>query len=122
MAESTTEWNEATNGAASNAEDTGWNAISEEVKMDLEHEGDGFIGTYVRMDPPTASGIVQLHFENVTDLYGNFIAERAFINGTRDLVNKIRTVPFKRQVKAQWTSSQNTGQISPMRVFTVAWR
>ena len=122
MAEATTGWNEATNGAASNADDAGWNTISEEDKIDLEHEGDGFIGTLVRMDPPTANGIVQIHLENVTDLDGNFQSERAFINGTRDLVNKMRTVPLRRQVRAQWTSSQNTGQISPMRVFSVAWR
>ena len=113
-------WTEASNGAAANAD--GWNAVADEVQIVLERVGEGFIGTYVRMDPPTASGIVQLHFENVTDLNGNEIGERAFVNSTRDLTNKIRTVPFLRQVRAEWTSEMPTGQISPMRVFSVQWR
>ncbi len=122
-AEKTQEWTEATNGAAANANPgDGWNAVEDEVKMDLEEIGDGFIGTYMRKDPPTASGIVQLHFEDVTDLNGNFIAKRAFINSTRDLTNKIAAVPFRRQVRAQWTDNMDTGQISPMRVFSVAHR
>lgn len=119
--EKTQEWQDATNGAAANAAE-GWQDVSEESQIVLEAIGEGFIGTYVRMDPPTQSGIVQLHFENVTDLEGNFVAERAFINSTRDLTNKIRVVPFRRQVRAQWTSELPTGQISPMRVFSVQWR
>lgn len=119
----TGEWQESTNGAAANVNpDGGWNAVEDEVKMDLENLGDGFIGTYVRKDAPTANGIVQLHFEDVYDLNGNFIAKRAFINSTRDLTNKIHAVPFRRQVRAQWIDNKDTGQISPMRVFSVAHR
>lgn len=121
MAEKTSEWTEASTGAAANA-DGGWQEVAEEVQIALENEGDGFIGTYVRKDPPTASGIVQLHFEKVTDLEGNYLADRAFINGTRDLVGKLATVPMRKQVRAQWTHSMDTGQISPMRVFAVASR
>jgi hypothetical protein len=114
-------WTEATNGAAANSGND-WNVVSDEVQIVLESVGEGFIGTYVRMDTVGANQMTQLHFENVTDLNGNAIADRAFINGSRDLVNKIRTVPFRRQVRAEWTSELPTGQITPMRVFSVQWR
>ena len=119
--EKTTEWTEATNGAAANAADEGWATVEEEVQIALENEGDGFIGAYVEMDV-TQSGIVQAHFTNVYDLNGNFIAGRAFVNSTRDLTGKLKTVPQKRQVRAVWISSLNTGQPLPMRVFSVQWR
>jgi hypothetical protein len=118
--EKTDEWQDATAGADANSVDDGWTAVEDEVQIKLENEGEGFIGTYVSRDK--AGTIDQLHFTNVTDLDGNFIAARAFVNGSRDLVNKINTVPFRRLVRAQWTTSMNTGQITPMRVFSVQWK
>lgn len=119
--EKTQEWTEATNGAAANATDEGWATVEDEVQIALEVEGEGFIGTFVEMDM-VQSGMVQAHFTDVYDLNGNFIAKRAFINSTRDLTGKLKTVPQRRQVRAQWTSSLNTGQPLPMRVFSVQWR
>jgi hypothetical protein len=119
--EKTQEWQESTNGAAENTSD-GWAEVSDEVKIDLESEGEGIIGTKVGMDPPNANGIIQAHFENVTDLTDTFVAERALMNAGRDLANKLRIVPNGRQVRIQWRSSLNTGQKSPMRVYSVQWR
>jgi hypothetical protein len=119
--EKTAEWTDATNGAAANATEDGWNAVEDEAQIALDNEGDGFVGNYVSMDT-VQSGMVQAHFEDVYDLNGNFIAKRAFINSTRDLTGKLKTVPQRRQVKAVWVSSMNTGQPLPMRVFSVQWR
>jgi hypothetical protein len=119
--EKTQEWTEATNGAAANATDE-WQNVAEEDKIDLTHEGDGFIGKLVLMDTVGANGMVQVHVENVTDLDGNFQSVRAFINAGRDLVNKLRTVPMGRTIRVQWVSSMNTGQITPMRVYSVGWK
>lgn len=120
--EKTQEWTEATNGDVANSASDGWTTVSEEVQIAFENEGDGFIGTYVSRDQVGQNGMVQFHFENVTDLDGNWIADRAFVNGTRDLVGKLRTVPFRRLVRAQWTSSMNTGQTTPMRIFSIQWK
>ena len=122
MAAKEAEWTEATNGDAANVASDGWTTVSEEEQIAFEAEGDGFIGTYVSRDVVGNNGMVQFHFENVTDLDGNFIADRAVVNGTRDLVGKLRTVPFHRLVRAQWISSMNTGQTTPMRVFSVQWK
>jgi hypothetical protein len=113
-------WTEATNGADANSD--GWTTVSEEVQIAFENEGDGFIGVYASRDTVGQNGMVQFHFENVTDLDGNFIADRAFVNGTRDLVGKLRTVPFRRTVRATWTKSMDTGQATPMRIFSVQWK
>lgn len=121
-AEKTQEWTEATNGDAANAASDGWNTISEEVQIAFEAIGDGFIGTYVARDVVGNNGMVQFHFENVTDLNGNFIADRAFVNGTRDLVGKFRTIPMRRMVRVEWTSEMNTGQATPMRIMSVQWK
>lgn len=116
-------WNETTNGAAANSEETGWNTVSDEIQITFENEGDGFIGRFVRMDERVGvNNLTQAHFENVTDLDGNFVADRAFINAGRDLANKLRTVPLRREVRAQWTHSMDTGQASNMRVHSVQWR
>lgn len=115
------QWTEATNGEEANSSD-GWNTISEEVQIAFETIGDGFIGVYASRDQVGNNGMVQFHFENVTDLDGNPIADRAFVNGTRDLVGKLRTVPFRRTVRAQWTSELPTGQATPMRIFKVQWK
>jgi hypothetical protein len=118
------DWTEATTGAAANdtnGANDGWATVEDEVQIALENEGDGFIGTYVDMDV-TGTGIAQAHFTNVTDLNGNFIAARAFINSTRDLTNKLKTISYRRQVRAVWTTSMNTGQPLPMRVFSVQSR
>lgn len=115
-------WNDTTNGAAAN-EETEWNTVSDEVQITFENEGDGFIGRFVRMDERVGvNNLTQAHFENVTDLDGNPVADRAFINAGRDLANKLRTVPLRREVRAQWTTSMDTGQASNMRVHSVQWR
>jgi hypothetical protein len=119
--EKTEEWQEPTVGAAANA-DEGWQRVADEDKIDLETIGDGFIGTYVSKDTVGANGMVQFHFQRVTDLKGKPLSERAFINGTRDLANKLAVVPFGRQTRVQWVSEMPTGQITPMRVFDVQWR
>lgn len=123
MTENKTQWTEASNGAAANASEDGWNAVTEEVQIVLENIGDGWIGTLVRMDERVGvNNLTQAHFENVTYVNGDELAPRAFINCPRDLINKLRTVPLRRQVRAIWTSELSTGQQTPMRVFTVAWR
>ena len=87
-------------------------------------EGDGFVGRYMGMDPPNASGIIQAHFTNVTDLHGDTIADACFLNTTRDLQNKLKKVPVKSMVRALWESSLDTGHESgtKMRVFRVQWK
>lgn len=121
--ESTGEWNEASEGAAANNADE-WREVAAEEQIAIEYEGDGWIGRFMGMDPPNANGIVQTHWTNVTSLEGVDIAERAFLNATRDLINKLKTIPEKALVRAQWTHSMDTGHISgtKMRVFKVQWR
>ena len=124
MTEKTQEWHETSNGAAANAPaDSGWNAVTDEVQIAMENVGDGFIGTLVRIDERVGvNNLTQAHFENVTDLNGDFLAERAFVNAGRDLANKLRVVPLRRQVRAEWTGNMDTGQSTPMRVNSVQWR
>jgi hypothetical protein len=118
--EKTQEWQDASNGAAVNAGD-GWNTVSEESQIVLESEGEGFTGMLIEMDS-TNSGITQIHLTDVYGLNGEFLGDRMFINGTRDLVNKLKTVPRMREIRVEWTHSMNTGQATPMRVFSVQWR
>lgn len=120
MTESKT-WNEATEGAAANGD--GWGTtIDAEAQIVLEMEGEGFIGILDEIDPPNQNGIVQVHLSDVSDLTGQFLGENMFINGTRDLINKLKKVPLKSQIRCQWTSSMDTGQRTPMRVFSVQYR
>jgi hypothetical protein len=76
------------------------------------------------MDPPNASGIIQGHFTMAFDLDGNPIADTAFLNCTRDLINKLKKVPVKAMTRIQWTGSIDTGHESgtKMRIFTVQFR
>lgn len=123
MTDNKTEWQEATNGAAANEPDDNWNAVTDEVQIVLEGIGDGWIGTLIRIDERVGvNNLTQAHFEKVYYLDNNFMAERAFVNCPRDLANKLRTVPLRRQVRAEWTSELSTGQQTPMRVFDVKWR
>lgn len=117
------EWTEATQGAEANADEE-WREVEAEEQIAIEYEGDGFIARYIEMDPPNANGIIQGHFTNVMDLEGNYLLETAFLNLTRDLVNKFKKVPEKAIVRVQWKSSLDTGHKSgtKMRVFDVRWK
>ena len=116
-------WNDATNGAAANQDGEGWGqTVDAESQIILENEGDGFIGQFIGMDAPNAKGIVQAHFENVYDILDNYQGYALFINAGRDLEQKLRKVPEKSLVRVQWISSMNTGQKTPMRVYSVQWR
>lgn len=114
-------WNESTNGAVANSGDWG-TEIEAESQIVLEQVGEGFIGILGEIDRPTQNGIVQIHLSDVSDLAGNFLGENMFINGTRDLVNKLKRVPRNSQVRCQWADSMDTGQSTPMRVFSVQYR
>lgn len=115
------EWTEATNnGTPANAE--GWGqTIDAESQVVLSGEGDGFIATYLEMDE-TSTGIKQLHLEDVYDLNDQYAGKYLFMNATRDLERKFKSIPAKAQVRVQWVSSQDTGQKDPMRIFNVQWR
>lgn len=119
MATKDAEWTESTAGAAAN---DGWNEVDAESQIVLENEGDGWIGQFLGMDAPNANGIVQAHFERVTGLDNTPLGDGMFINAGKDLQNKLKNVPANSQVRIEWTSSMNTGQKSPMRVFSVKWR
>jgi hypothetical protein len=121
MATKDAEWTEATNGADANSADAWGNEVSEEVQITFTEEGDGFTAIYLEMDT-TGTGIAQAHFENVVDLNGDFIGEKAFLNAGRDLARKLKSVPVKAEVRIQWKSSLPTGQKEPMRVYSVQWR
>lgn len=116
------DWNEATNGAEANADE--WREVESEVQIKFEMIGDGFIGRFTGMDPVNANGITQAHFVNVTDLNGLDIADRAFVNLTRDQINKYRVVPVKAMVRDEWTSDMDTGHSSgnKMQVHKVQWK
>lgn len=120
MTEETT-WNSATDADADTDE---WREVEAEAKIIVETVGDGWQGRYMGMDDPNGNGILQAHFTGATDLNGVDIAERAFVNATRDLQNKLQKVPVKSYVRIQWVSSMNTGHESgtPMRVFKVQWK
>lgn len=106
-----------------NWNESGWGQeVEAESQIVLESEGEGFIATYLGMDAPTASGIIQAHLEKVTDLNDQWLGDEMFINATRDLERKLRKVPNGSQIRVQWISSMNTGQKTPMRVFSVQWR
>lgn len=113
-------WNESSNGAAANEE---WGTeVESESQIVLETEGDGFIATYTEMEPPNRNGITQAHFENIYTLGGDYLGASMFLNAGRDLGRKLKSVPNGRQVRIQWTSSIDTGQNTPMRVYKVQWR
>lgn len=116
------EWTEATNGAEANADE--WREVDAEVQIKFEVIGDGFIGRFTGMDPVNANGITQAHFVNVTDLNGLDIAERAFLNLTRDQINKYRVIPEKSMVRDTWTDNMDTGHSSgnKMQVHKVQWK
>lgn len=103
--------------------DAEWNEVAAEQQIKMDKIGDLFIAKWLGMDPPMAgSGMVQGHFTDVlmdgkTPIDGNY-----FLNLTRDLETKLKTVPEKALVRIEWTSSINTGQKSPMRIFKVQWR
>lgn len=113
-------WNETTAGADANSE---WNEVLGEGQILLEAEGEGFIGRYLGQDAPNANGIVQSHWDNVTDLnHAPLDGDEWFFNLTRDLTRKLTKVPEKSMVRLEWVSSMQTGQKTPMRVFKVQWR
>jgi hypothetical protein len=118
MTENTT-WNDTDTADAVSDEWT--NEVESEEQIAFEIEGDGFTGTFQGMDAPNGNGIVQAHFENVHFLNGTEVGS-AFANAGRDLQNKLKKVPVRRQVRIQWTHSLDTGQASPMRVYSVKWR
>ena len=115
-------WNDATNGAAANED--GWHDVEAEDQIIVETEGEGFTARYMGMDPPNANGIVQGHFTGVYTLDDDPFSERAFMNLTTDLRNKLKNVPIRSQVRCQWKSSMDTGHESgtKMRVWNVQWR
>ena len=117
------EWQTATEGHAANSADE-WREVEAEPQIVLEMEGEGFTGRYMGMDPMNASGIIQAHWTNVDDLNGAPFADAAFMNLTRDLINKLRKVPVKSYTRIVWESSMDTGHESgnKMRVFKVQWK
>jgi hypothetical protein len=108
-------WTTASNGDE-------WATVDAEQQIALEREGEGIIARLVEIDPPNNNGIVQGHFDNVTDLNGTVLAGDYFMNLSRDLQQKLSKVPLKSTVRLEWTSSMPTGQKTPMRVFDVKWR
>lgn len=96
--------------------------VEAESQIVLEAEGEGFIATFLGMDPANANGIIQAHLEKVSDLNEQWLGDAMFINAGRDLERKLRAIPNGSQIRVQWKSSMNTGQKSPMRVFSVQWR
>lgn len=118
MATKDGEWTEATDTNTSNE----WgNEVEAEVQIVLETEGDGFTGRLLEVDAPNRNGITQAHIEKAYSLDGEFIGD-AFINAGRDLERKLRKVPANSEIRVQWTTSMDTGQKTPMRVYTVQWR
>ena len=118
--EKSQEWQSAEDTNTENA--SGWGQeVEAEVQIVLETEGDGFTGRLLEVDAPNRNGIVQAHIEKVYALTGEFIGD-AFINAGRDLERKLRKVPANSEIRVQWTTSMDTGQKTPMRVYTVQWR
>jgi len=117
MAGKSDEWTEAESPNASEWGET----VDAESQIKLEAIGEGFIATYTEMDT-TKAGIPQVHLENVYDLTESYIGKYMFINGTHDLVQKLKKVPFKSQIRVEWTSNVPMGQGDPMRVYSVQWR
>lgn len=116
-----TKWNDTGDAIGDTDE---WREVEAEAKIIVEQEGDGWQGRYMGMDDPNGNGILQAHFTGVTFLNGTDIAERAFVNATRDLQSKLQKVPVKSYTRIQWVSSMNTGHESgtPMRIFKVQWK
>jgi len=111
------EWTEAESANATEWGET----VDAESQIKLEAIGEGFIATFLEMDE-TSKGIPQVHLENVYDLPGTYLGKYMFINGTHDLVQKLKKVPSKSQIRVEWTSSLPMGQGDPMRVYSVQWR
>lgn len=101
-----------------------WKEVEAEKQIQFEVRGDGFIGRFMGMDPPNATGIIQSHWEDVFDLEGGYMMDSAFLNLTRDLIQKLKKVPAKAMVRIQWTDNLNTGHSSgvPMRIHDVRWK
>lgn len=122
--EMTDGWTEATTQTTSNVVTDEWQEVEAEQQIVIEQIGDGFIGKLMGIDPPNSSGIIQAHWTMVTDLQANYLLDSAFLNLTRDLINKLKKVPTKAMVRVEWTQNLNTGHESgtPMRVYDVRWK
>lgn len=121
MATKENEWTEST--TAANPDD-GWTEVDAEAKIVIEVIGDGFTGRYMGMEQLPDSGIKQVHITNAEFLDGTPLADKAFVNATRDLENKLRNIPIKSMIRVQWISEMDTGHESgtKMRVFKVQWK
>jgi hypothetical protein len=96
--------------------------VESETQIVLEAEGDGFTAHFTGMDPRNASGIIQAHFEKGYSLNGEYLGDSLFLNATRDLERKLAKVPNGRETRIKWVGSLDTGQPTPMRVFSVQYR
>lgn len=118
MTEEATPWKDAESDNTNVPSDEQWNEVESEQQLVMDKEGDFFIGTFLGMDPPLSTGIVQGHFTDIQE----WPEGAYFMNLPRDLEQKLKKVPERSTVRIEWISSLNTGQKSKMRVFKVQWR
>jgi hypothetical protein len=97
-----------------------WKTVSdpaqttEETKIVFDTIGDEFVGTYLGMrevDGGENGRYKQARFAVGDDLY--------FTNANYSLRNGLKDVRPGTLTRVEFTSEQDTGQASPMRVFTV---
>lgn len=102
------------------AQEMTWKTVSdpaqtvEETKIIFDTIGDEFIGTYLGMrevDGGENGSYKQARFQVESDLY--------FVNANFSLRAGLKNVRNGSLVRIEFTSEQDTGQSSPMRVYTV---
>lgn len=90
----------------------GWNEVVTEAQVKLDTDGDEFIGVMQGWSE-TETGIAQAHF--VADEIGT-----CFINCGWDLKLKLKEVRKGTLVRIRRIGTQDTGQKSPMVLYSVA--
>lgn len=102
------------------AQEMTWKTVSdpaqtdEETKIVFDTIGDEFIGTYLGMrevDGGENGKYKQARFKANDELY--------FVNANYSLRQGLKDVRIGSLARIEFTSEQDTGQASPMRVFTV---
>lgn len=93
--------------------DDGWTDVVTESQIVFDTIGDTFTGIFVGWSE-TDGGIAQAHFRNDD---GEF-----FTNCGWSLKQQLKAVKKGSLTKLTFTSEQDTGQPSPMRIFRVQYR
>jgi hypothetical protein len=93
-----------------------WNTVSDETQVKFTADGDVFTGQLNSLG--MQGTIPQAHFTGT----GEFKGGDYFTNCGHDLMRRLEKVPLGSEVRITRTGTLDTGQATPMMVFTVDYR